>query len=476
MLQMPQIPESNAMVPVGDLIALNKALRKASSGDIGYQTPTDVSGGGNLSALVPQSLEGTLSSATYTMKELVFWPDIAKKSVGQTVHEYNVVNEHGQDLDPFLEEGGAGANNKSTYARKFIKIKYLAERREVTDVATMVGLVGPNSTAIAEETQRGTLRLLQKLERSLFHASSAVNPLAFDGVFKQMDDNAASNSTNLDGGSCSPDLLQAILGEVYSAPNFGRPDKIYVEPRVHTDLIRQAVAYGRHDQMKLTGASGLTFGAQHLNIMAPYGPVPICPAPFLFTGYDPPTAGAGETVAKPVDQTVAVAGSGSLFAAADAGNYFYRIVAVTKDGYSAPQTTLVAAVVAGESITVEWDNAAATTAKWYRIYRTDKDELVGGKYRFVTEIPANDTGAGSRTQFVDGNEIRPKTSKILLAQNDPTIMEFVRLLDFLRRPLAEVATTKPFLLMLFGAPIVKVPTKMWQIKNVGVSDSTVSVG
>ena len=46
-------------------------------------------------------------------------------------------------------------------------------------------------------------------------------------------------------------------------------------------------------------------------------------------------------------------------------------------------------------------------------------------------------------------------------------MEFVRLLDFIRRPLAETASVKPFLLMLFGSPIVKVPSKMMLIENVG---------
>jgi hypothetical protein len=48
-------------------------------------------------------------------------------------------------------------------------------------------------------------------------------------------------------------------------------------------------------------------------------------------------------------------------------------------------------------------------------------------------------------------------------------MEFVRLLDFIRRPLAETASVKPFLLMLFGSPVVKVPSKMFLMDNCGLS-------
>ena len=66
------------------------------------------------------------------------------------------------------------------------------------------------------------------------------------------------------------------------------------------------------------------------------------------------------------------------------------------------------------------------------------------------------------------------TSKIVFAQHDPQVFEFVRLLDFLRRPLAEVATAKPFMLMLFGTPVVKTPGKMFCIKNAGIE--TVSAG
>jgi hypothetical protein len=88
----------------------------------------------------------------------------------------------------------------------------------------------------------------------------------------------------------------------------------------------------------------------------------------------------------------------------------------------------------------------------------------------IDEVKATSGGA---TVWVDRNENIPNSSKIVFVQHDQSIMEFAKLLDFFRRPLAEVATTKPFLLMLFGAPIVKVPSKCWVVKNAKVSSTLI---
>ena len=235
-------------VPVSQLAALNDALRKAA--DAGYQTPAGTSGGdaGSYSPLVPQSIDNVLSSATYTMDALSIWKDIPKKSVINTVHEYGVINEHGADLDPFFAEGGVPGTNRASYERKSVRIKYLAERREVTDVAGMVGLIGADPNAIAAETMRGTMNLLQKVEKQLWHGDSSVNSLAFDGLFKQMEDNAPRNVTDNAGSAVTAQDLSEALAEVMSEPNYGTPDTIYVEPRVFAELQRQSFAHGRHDQ------------------------------------------------------------------------------------------------------------------------------------------------------------------------------------------------------------------------------------
>ena len=98
------IPGINEMVPVEDLQKLNEALRKSTTA--GYQTPAGTSGAGSLSPLIPQSLENVLASATYSMDAVQLWRNMPKVQVGQTVHEYNVIKDHGLDISPFMAEGG----------------------------------------------------------------------------------------------------------------------------------------------------------------------------------------------------------------------------------------------------------------------------------------------------------------------------------------------------------------------------------
>ena len=479
-MNIPSLPGMNEMIPVADLMSLNNALRK---GNIGYQTPASASGasGDSLSPLVPQSIESSLASATYTMSELAIWPDMPKRQVTNNVHEYNVLNDHGLDFDPFITEGGGGTTNRSEYTRESIKIKYLAERREVSDVATTVGILGSSANAIAEETERGTMRLMQKLERSLLHAKESLSSDSrqFDGIIKQIED--AGQVTDMRDGGVTANKLQEILADVYAASSsgkgFGRPDTIYVEPRVHGDLIKQTVAYGRHDQLQVSDSS-LMFGHRDLTIMAPYGAVKVKAAPFLFNSYSAPSAGSLTTsagsVAAPAVPAVSqqpvhdgtVAGT-SQWVTAEAGDYIWKFVGVNKGGYSPAIATSALAVTSGNKVEIVLTQNALVD--FYRVYRSSKGGAAS-TCKLITEVP-NNTSVGGNFQFIDNNDDLPDTSRILFLQNDPSVMEFVRLLDFLRRPLAEIATTKPFLLMLFGSPVVKVPTKCFSLKNVGISSA-----
>ena len=92
--------------------------------------------------------------------------------------------------------------------------------------------------------------------------------------------------------------------------------------------------------------------------------------------------------------------------------------------------------------------------------------------RLIKEIAAPSNAALLVTDLNDGADGQKyDCSPIIFAQHDPNVMEFVRLLDFIRRPLAETASVKPFLLMLFGSPVVKVPTKMFMLDNCGTSST-----
>jgi len=65
----------------------------------------------------------------------------------------------------------------------------------------------------------------------------------------------------------------------------------------------------------------------------------------------------------------------------------------------------------------------------------------------------------------DDFAMRAGTAPAFILQATPDVMIWTQLLDFLRRPLAQTNTSVPFLLMLFGSPFVKVPSKNFIFGN-----------
>lgn len=459
--------QPNEMVKVEDLIKLNEALRK-SQGFVGHQAPATPDAGSSLSPLVPQSIEGMLSVATHTMDEIKLWKNIPKVSVNNTLHEYVRVDEHGLDLDPFIAEGGGGADDFSTgqgnYSRESVKIKYMAERRQISDVASMVGLIGDNRSALSEETERGTLSLMRKVESALWHGDEALNTNGFDGIIKQIKD--SGSSLDLKGSVPTPLLLQEILGEVYASPNYGRPDTIYVEPRIHSELIRQSVENGRHDMFVRNPAQGITFGQQDIYISAPYGKVKVESAPFLHTAKAFPSADINGGASIAFGSSFAIsANANATSSKLDAGDYKVAVVAVSAKGAKRSAVSTVT-VGANQDIRITLDNGnSAGDILYYRVYRGTKDGAESTMKK-IAEVPAN-------TATFDVNKDQAlNSSPIVFAQHTPDALQFVRLMDLIRRPLAETSTVKPFLLMLFGSPLVKLPKKMFVLEQAGFTETS----
>ena len=492
------LPGLNENVNVSELTRLNDALRKNS--EVGYQTGAVMDG--SFSPLVPQSIEGTLASATHTMRDLVLWPMLPKVQVSNTLHEYVVINEHGLDMDPFISEGGGASSDfgssASSYERKSVKIKYMAERRQISDVSTLVGIIGSNPNALAEETERGTMSLLRKAEVQLFHGDEDVQSKGFDGVLKQIERDLSTardpqlggrafsqNQEDLAGASLSAIKLHDVLGELHSAPRFGKPDAIFVDPKQYSKLIADSAQNGRHDAMLLVnqGDQGtLTLGAgPRIHVMGPMGPVPVVAAPFLNRQLPPPRAAAGDANLRPSTPVFAANATqlaqASLFDASGTGaghdgSVKYVIVAVNSQGYSDPLISDAVDVNDGDKGTFQLASQARD-GDWYRIYRTScmsaaraaaiTDSEVLSEAKLIGEFLAAEVIAAA---FVDQGVERYDAGRVLIASMDQQVCEFARLLDFLRRPLAEVGSAKQFLLMLFGSPIVKVPGKNFVLRNV----------
>ena len=453
-----------------DMPSINAALNQAQAGlfktaDVGYQTAAGL-GSGNLSALIAQSIEPMVSSATFDQGEIVFLNKVAKSRASQVLHEYARVTDRGRSPNAgFVSEGSAGGNALSSYDRGSVKIKYMGNRREVTDVASLINLIGVPTEALAEQTMQGLLSLSKDTERALFYGDSSIDSLHFDGVIKQIKDyNSSSNVNNLDGSPISMDYLEDKLGELGSAPTFGYPDTIYVTPKVWRDLSRQTQSAGR---IQLNGAA-ITYGVRELSVMGPHGPVPIVSAPFLENHDAAPSAALNSDDAPStpsITQQPTDNGSGtSYWGSGDAGTYYWKIVAVGAKGESAPVTTDALAVTAGAKpkIVISSSN---TGVRSYKVYRSDKDGAAS-TCKFAFSVACT---TGVATSITDLNTVRNACSPVLFVNHKSEFMSFAQLLDTFRRPLAEVETTKPFVIMRFGALVVKVPSKMWLLENVATS-------
>ena len=443
------------------------SLRK---GEVGYQTPLVPAGGSqtatNLSPLIPQQLANTLSVATSTMADLKLFPMLSKVMAQNTVVEYNRVLNHGGEHSPFIAEGGLAPLNRSTYEKVAVQVKYLAERREITDQATLMNITGDSPDALAEETRRGTEALLRRLEKELFHGDSSVNSLSWDGMIKQIKD--GGNVADLRGGNITANYLAEKLGELYGAPFYGMATHILVTPRVLAKLIQDTTSGGRHDQLAIRESSRFVYGSRSIYITAPYGEVEVVACPFL-ERHDrvAPALGVSSVYSGTVNaptigaQPVAGANASSKFIASDAGDYVYRVVGIGANGVSTPVDTNSVAVVAGDR--VSFTIASDTTVDYFRIYRSAKDAGTANGALLIAEVAR----AGANTVFNDDNNNIPNTSDVLMINNSPEYNCYYQLLSLTRRPLAQTSTSLPFLLMMFGAPAVKLPSKQYLIQNVG---------
>lgn len=467
--------------PINELVELNKALRanarsSFAKASVGYPQQ-GVNFTGELAPLVPQSIQGTLDSKTFTEKHVQFWRMLYKQPVTSTLHESNVINEHGSmDLDGFFAEGGIPAQSEAEYERKIVQVKYIAERIVLTDVATMVGITGVNQKALAQRTQDGTAALLAKMERALFNADSALTPLMFDGLHKQITAGAPDNYTDLRGEGITPEKLIEILGKLVSAPLYSAPNWIFLEPQVVAALSQIAVSSGRHDELKAGGTRIVKYGTNDVVIAGPYGDVPIKPIPLMAQNQTPNTAALGGAAAPGIvlgDLTITTpVVAGGYFDAATAGDYWIKVVAVGDKGIGAPLAPVAAiSVAAGDVIRIDVDDSADPTSgdasvRYYRLFVGTKGAATNADATYVGSFPRNTAGAGGGTRMEYNLARMRNTGRGYILQLDQGTMYWTQLLDFVRRPLAQVQTEVPFLLMLFGALHLKVPTKQWAIDNI----------
>ena len=470
MFNMGMNPQGLGEISPEEYLALHQSLREQSmrkAMTAGYGGPAAAGGSGD--ALVPQSLEGTLASATFRKEDAVFWQTVSKKQVYATVNEFTRIERHGEsEIDPFFAEGGIPLGATTSFTRAFSKIAYMGVQGSVTFPMLRSKVIGGQANAEAVEVMEKTLHLLGRIEYASYFADSRINPYAFDGLRSTLEQYAPNNIVDMRGQVLTGRQIRTDMA-LHRDLN-AMPTHVFMSNGVRADLGNMNEGSIRRPVMPGQSAGGQKVGMRADGIEADHGYVPFRSTIFLQAGGAPNTTAIqpDPTKAPPSQPTMtsiaAQVDATALFTADELGTYIYQVVAVGPNGVSLPRVTSgVTLDAVGKRIRLTIDDAGVTDVWYYRVFRSTLDGAAA-TCRPVANVKKNASGA---TVWDDLDADLPNTTWTFSLQMTPDVIEVIRLLDFMKQDLAIRSTTKEFLLLMFAALRSRTPTKMWAWKNCG---------
>lgn len=461
-----------------EIEALNKAI---VAGYGGAGKPTDLTYGGVIQA---ESLEATLKSVTFDMKNLKLWPAISVDKAYNLFEQYNRLLGFGSDSSPYIAEGGAPQEEDSTYVRDGQKIVFFGTRRKVSHQMTLVRTTVGD--VVAQQAKEGTMQLLKQVERELYwghaHFTDAsgnqtgsiadlpVNSLAMNGLLQQLqkgDSDVQMRSGDFEGygdlRSIGKDLAGAVLQQddleeltVIALENFGAPSELHIEPVALSAFVKQFYPQFR----SAPGLSNQTVGYDVSSVVTTAGKVDFKPNLFLR-----PRAGAraaAVNVNAPIlgsfAAAAAAAGSGSSLAA---GAYRVKITCVNDFGESMPLSASGSPVTLtlGQNIDVTVSSVPANT-KYFKLYVSAAGGAAGSE-KFV----GNYSAAQSVLRY-NGSK-KPGLGEAFLLDMSAECMKFKQLAPLSKINFAIITTALEFAIVLYGALFVYTPRFNCFFRNLG---------
>jgi len=451
-------------------ISMQKALTVGEHGQ-----PTTGEGG---FALIPQALQNTLAVATAKLEHVQFYRALPKPDetgVVSPFYEYTRQTSLGEDLEPFVDEGGIPLTEQSKFERLYAQTKYVATRRSVTNIMQMAtvlsGLSQDAMNAVEIETLNGLTYLLKQVDHALFWGDEDANPLGWNGVFTEIERNPFDNVFDLRGEALTPELVQEHVSHMVGEGHFAIPDALWMPPTVKTDLAKLA-------------SQRLTYGLQNsgdvLQLM-PNAIATVTDAPvqlksdiFMKSPVLPSDSAAGENhpeTAFSVGVSLSTGGSPG-FSGDYLGTYSYKVVAFNAGGHSKPSVAVSNSQVPDSTnnrivITISPETGVTVNdATYYKVYRTVKGGT--GTYYYIGSVKASNTSNGrDPVTFNDDNSWIAGTEKSVLLETKPNVMNFKHVMPPVRIPLARLGLEVPFMIVMFGMPIYETPTKIAVVKNIG---------
>lgn len=465
----------------------------------GMQYDNQLNNGGGLK---PESLDYVLKNLENRLDQLVFWNELKRQKIENTVHQYNQLYKYGQEVGIFNMEGETPTETDSVYRRKSIVVAFTGVTGQVTHpgmiVKTTVG------SLYTKEVENKTILLQTILDKKVIDANSAKVPQEFDGVFAQHVEGINDITGGLIGKT-SEQILDAYFGDV-SVLNAngsvlndalvedaaqavvndrnGIIDRIVSSPIVFNNYVKLFHESKRVIVGMEGGVVGATMGQSVNNITTQFGKVAIKSDKF-FDWNAPIKLNRGKTSDKapnaPVkDATtpvVVAADSKGAFGAVHAGNYLYAVTAKNRYGESEPVllTDADQAVGAIQSVTLKFAGAASSAypETCFVIYRTEVnpvDKSVADFYPIfevsTTELAAGWDGAEAGSVH-DRNRWIAGTKSALVYFNGSEMMEYLELGGTMKLDYAIVGPRRSFSVLNYGTPVEYMPGKIARIINIG---------
>jgi len=441
-------------------------LSKALSA--GYQNPP-VSGS---NALRVESLEQTLRILTFTQGHIQFWRDIPKQAAFSTVEEYNVQTSYGSDGGMFTRAGELPQVQDASYERRTALVKYITTQREVDHPTTLVRPAHGN--VVAQETQNGGVWILERVERALYTGRMDVITEAWDGLDQQIrSDPSAANTSIIDlrGGILTEDNIEDATNRVIE--NYGVPTDLYAAPKALSSMVK---AFYPRERFNMPAPVDGTVGMSVNKVRTQAGLINLKGNIFLRSGKNNSVKNApvsANSVRAPVVPSLAVANTAgpiaaSLFGTGDVGLWRYKVTAVNRFGESAASATASASIAAsGDELTLTITNNADSSdvTTGYNIYRVPAVAGSAGTEQFMLQVPR--IAGAATTTFVDANRFLPNTSRAYLKQMNLQAISFRQLAPMMKIPLATIALSIRWAMLLYGMPVVYAVKKFNIFDNVG---------
>lgn len=464
-----------------DVDALNKAL----SAGYGYSgAPTSFAGG---TPLMVESLEASLKSTTWQMKNLVLWPSMPVDKAFNTIEQYSRITSYGGNGSPYFNEGGSPREEDSQYNRETQRIVYFGTRRRVTHAMMLVRVAFGD--AVAREINNGNMWLLQNIERELYlgngmfsnsgdfdGSASAVHgdTLAINGLDHQIrdgDTDAKTQAVAFDGFGGADSVIRDLAGTLLSEDemeegavsilnNFGVPTELHTDPKSLSDFSRQ---FFPKERIPVMGVADGRAGFVLREFVSSAGVFTLKPNVFLRPKQEPRAADNPGVPGQPSAPTTANGGSdvGSSFEVDEV--YIYKVAALNEQGEGTVSAASSAETITTASEQVDVTITNVTGAKYYAVYRTNN----GGAATTAQFIGYVKAAAGSTTTFVDKNKKLPGLAESFLLYLDPEALSFKQLAPLSKINLATVAASFEWLQVLYGTLIVYTPRKHFIFENVG---------